>query len=235
MTPDERTMLGGFLQDLTQARGGLKDAEAAGLIDQAIKSNPDAAYLLVQHAILADQSLHAAQARVAELEAQLRDRQGTPQSGGSFLGSSGPWARTAPPPPPQYSQPQYTQPQYAPSYAQAPPQPGPGLFGTGGAQPGGFGTFLRSAGTMAAGVAGGSLIADAVGGIFGGHRSGFGGGGFGGGFGGGGFGGPEVENVTINEYGDQQGLGGGFGGDGLGNGGFDDDGLGSGGGFDDNF
>jgi hypothetical protein len=72
---------------------------------------------------------------------------------------------------------------------------------------------------MAAGVAGGSLIADALGGLFGGHR-----GGFGGGFGGygGGFGGPEVENVTINEYGDQ-GMGGGF----------DDGGFGGGGDFDD--
>jgi len=215
-------MLGGFLQDLVQARGGLKDAEAAGLIDQAIKSNPDAAYLLVQHAILADQALHAAQAQVAQLEAQLRDRQGAPQAGASFLGSSGPWARTAPPPPPQYAQPQY-----APAYAAAAPQPGPGLFGTGGAQPGGFGTFLRSAGTMAAGVAGGSLIADALGGMFGGHRGGLGGG-FGGGFGGGyggGFGGPAVENVTINEYGDQ-GMGGGFdnGGFGSDDGGFDDGG-----------
>jgi hypothetical protein len=209
-------MLRGFLQDLAQARGGLKDAEAAGLIDQAIKSNPDAAYLLVQHAILADQALHAAQAQVAQLEAQLRDRQGATQGGASFLGSSAPWARTAPPPP------QYAQPQYAPAYAPA-PQPGPGLFGTGGAQPGGFGTFLRSAGTMAAGVAGGSLIADALGGMFGGHRGGFGGG-FGGGYGGG-FGGPEVENITINEYGDQ-GMGGGFdnGGFGSDGGGFDDGG-----------
>ncbi len=219
MTPDERTMLGGFLQDLAQTRGGLKDAEAAGLIDQAIKSNPDAAYLLVQHAILADQALHAAQAQVAQLEAQLRDRQGATQGTGGFLGASSPWARAAPPPPPQYAQPQYAQPQYAPAYAAAAPQPGPGLFGAGGAQPGGFGTFLRSAGTMAAGVAGGSLIADALGGLFGGHR-----GGFGGGFGGygGGFGGPEVENVTINEYGDQ-GMGGGF----------DDGGFGGGGDFDD--
>ncbi len=218
MTPDERTMLSGFLQDLAQARGGLKDAEAASLIDQAIKTNPDAAYLLVQHAILADQALHAAQARVAELEAQMRDRQGAAQGGGSFLGASGPWVRAAPPPPPQYAQPQY-----APAYTPAPPQQGAGLFGTGGAQPGGFGTFLRSAGTMAAGVAGGSLIADALGGMFGGHRGGFGGG-FGGGYGGG-FGGPEVENVTINEYGDQ-GLGGGFdnGGFGSDGGGFDDGG-----------
>jgi len=213
-------MLGGFLQDLVQARGGLKDAEAAGLIDQAIKSNPDAAYLLVQHAILADQALHAAQAQVADLEAQLRDRQGATQRAGGFLGASGPWARAAPPPPPQYAPPQY-----APAYAPAPAQPGPGLFGTGGAQPGGFGTFLRSAGTMAAGVAGGSLIADALGGLFGGHR-----GGFGGGYGGG-FGGPEVENVTINEYGDQ-GLGGGFDNGGLGDGGFGDGGnFDDGGGF----
>jgi hypothetical protein len=96
------------------------------------------------------------------------------------------------------------------------------MFGMGPAQPGGFGSFLRSAGTTAAGVAGGALVADVIGGLFGGHR-----GGFGGGFGGGGFGGPGVENVTINEYGDDR-HGGGFD-----DRGYDDD-MGSGGGFDDN-
>jgi len=92
------------------------------------------------------------------------------------------------------------------------------MFGMGPAQPGGFGSFLRSAGTTAAGVAGGALVADAIGGLFGGHH---------GGFGGGGFGGPGVENVTINEYGDDR-QGGGFD-----DRGYDDD-MGSGGGFDDN-
>ena len=35
------------------------------MIADAMRANPDAAYLLVQHAILADQALHAAQAQLA--------------------------------------------------------------------------------------------------------------------------------------------------------------------------
>jgi hypothetical protein len=193
----------------------MKDAEAASLIDQTVRSNPDAAYVLVQHAIIADQALHAAQARIAELQAQ--------QSGGAqasgFLGAGGPWAR------PTQGQPQYQaqpQQQYQPQAAPASGGGlfGGGLFGGGPAQPGGFGSFLRSAGTTAAGVAGGSLLAEGLSGLFGGHH-GFGGGGFGGGgFGGGGFGGEQVENVTINEYGDQGGN-------------YDDGGYDDGGGSDD--
>jgi hypothetical protein len=59
-----------------------------------------------------------------------------------------------------------------------------------------LGSFLRNAGTMAAGVAAGDFLFEGLSGLFGGHRGfGFGGGGFGG------YGGP-VENVTINEYND---------------------------------
>jgi hypothetical protein len=67
-------------------------------------------------------------------------------------------------------------------------------------QGGGLGSFLRNAGTMAAGVAAGDFLFEGLSGLFGGHRGfGFGGGGFGG------YGAP-VENVTINEYGDRDGL-----------------------------
>ena len=84
-----------------------------------------------------------------------------------------------------------------------------GLFGGGQpAQPGGFGSFLRSAGTAAAGVAGGEFLFHGLSNMFGGGR-GYGGG-YGGGFGGG-FGAPSVENVTVNEYGDDGGMGGGYG------------------------
>ena len=67
MTPDERTLLSTFLNDLAQARASGKDAEADNMIRQAFAANPDAAYLIVQHAILSDQALHAAQGRIAEL------------------------------------------------------------------------------------------------------------------------------------------------------------------------
>jgi hypothetical protein len=215
MTPEERSLLSTFLQDLSQARGGLKDAEASDLIDRTIRANPDAAYVLVQHAIIADQALHAAQARVNELEAQLRAQ--SPGQGGptSFLGGGqqqqpqggAPWGAA---PQQGYGQPQggYGQQQgYQQGYGQQPgygqqgydaPPPQQrggmlgGLFGGGGqpAQSGGFGSFLRQAGTTAAGVAGGEMLFSGLSGMFGGHR------------GGGMFGGGEpTENVTINEYG----------------------------------
>src|ERR1700756_6011391 len=106
MTPDERQLLTRFLQDLAQARAGQKDSEAASLIGQAINANPDAPYLLVQHAVMADQALHAAQGRIAELEAQQR---GQSQSQ-SFLGGG---ATAVPQSPPQQA------------YAPAPQQPYP--------------------------------------------------------------------------------------------------------------
>lgn len=158
MTPDERTLLSNFLGDLAQARAAGKDAEAEGMIRQAFAANPDAAYLIVQHAILSDQALHAAQGRIAELESGR---------GSSFLGA-------------QPAQPQQT--------TAVPTSP----FSSGG----GLGSFLRTAGTMAAGVAAGDFLFQGLSGLFGGHRGfGFGGGGFGGY-------GPTVENVTINEYND---------------------------------
>jgi hypothetical protein len=207
MTPEERNLLTNFLQDLDQARGGSKDPEAQSMIGQTLARNPDAAYLLVQHTILSDQALHAAQARIAELENQAQGQ--APQGG--FLGGGqqqGPWGSAPqqaapqpryydpqyPPQQPQYAQPQYAEPQYAqPQYAPSPASP----FSTGG----GLGSFLRSAGTTAAGVAGGAMLFEGLSGMFGGHH-GFGGGGFGGGFGGGYGGGPAVENVTVNEYND---------------------------------
>jgi len=184
MTPDERTLLTQFLGDLARAQGVAKDQEAAQMIDNAIRANPDSGYVLVQHALMADQALHQAQAQIAQLQAQLQQAaQPSPQP--SFLG--GGLGQTMAPPP-----------QQGPWGQQPPPQPQPyygsGPFSSGG----GLGSFLRSAGTMAAGVAGGELLFSGLSGMFGGH-----GGGFGGGFGGGGFGGGGTENVTtINNYND---------------------------------
>ena len=183
MTPDERNLLSTFLNDLAQARATGKDAEAEAMINRAFAANPDAAYLIVQHAILSDQALRAAQDRIAQLESG---------QGSSFFGG-----RPA-------------QPQPATSVPVSQPVFSP--FNAGG----GLGSFLRNAGTMAAGVAAGDLLFEGLSGLFGGHR-GFGFGGYGGGFGGGYGGGPMVENVTVNEYDDR---GGGFGdGGGFDNGG----------------
>jgi uncharacterized protein len=188
MTPDERTLLSNFLRDLQQARTGTKDGEADAMIGQTLSGNPDAAYLLVQHAIMADQSLHAAQARIADLEAQLRNAQPA-QPASSFLPSSagsGPWGGGNA------------------GYAPPPPEQRPGIFSGGG----GLGSFLRQAGTTAAGVAGGEMLFSGLSDLFGGgHRSGFLGGG----------GAPE--EVIVNNYNDDGDR---FDGGNLGDDGFDD-------------
>ena len=202
MTPDERSLLQNFLQDLVQTRGQAKDAEAETMIQNALRASPDAAYVLVQHAIMSDQALHAAQAQIADLQSQL-SAASAPRSG--FLPQTGPQ-------PGPWSQPSQPAPQASSYY-------GPGPFSSGG----GLGSFLRSAGTTAAGVAGGALLFEGLSGLFGGHGGGFGG--FGGGGFGGGYGGGGIENVTNNYYDDDNNSGGGdFGGGDSGGGGWDDSG-----------
>ncbi len=193
MTPQERDLLDRFLSDLAQARPGPKDAEAAGRIDQTLRANPDAAYVLVQHAILADQSLAQAQARLQELEARAGGQ--PPSQGGGFLGGGqqGGYGRQGGYAPAQGG---YGQAGGYPPAATSVPPAGGGMFG-GGSAPGpfsgggGLGGFLRSAGTAAAGVAGGAFLFEGLSGMFGGRH--------GGGFGGGG------GETIINEYGDDRG------------------------------
>lgn len=179
MNAEERTLLTRFLDELSAARTSAKDPEADAMIARTLSSNRDAAYLLVQHAIVADQSLHAAQQRIAELE---REQQAPPApASSSFLpqGAGGPWG----------ARPQD-------SYSPPPPEARPGVFSGGG----GLGSFLRSAGTTAAGVVGGEMLFSGLSDMFG-HRGG-GGGLFGGG--GQGFLG-QPENVTINNFNDDDG------------------------------
>jgi hypothetical protein len=189
MTPEERTLLTQFLGDLSQTQGVAKDPEAASMIDNAIRSNPDAAYVLVQHALLADQALHDAQAQIAQLKAQVPPPQPSSFLGGAGLGPSvgqpqyqgqpqSPWGQAAQQPPPQQS------------FFGGGPFAGGGPFSGGG---GGLGSFLRTAGTTAAGVAGGEMLFSGLSGLFGGHH-----GGFGGGFGGG--------ETIINNYNDDGGY-----------------------------
>ena len=171
MNADERALLTRFLGELSRTGAGQKDQEAADMIARAMSASPDAAYLLVQHAIVADQSLHAAQARIEELERQASSGAGPSTS--SFLpqggGSSGAWGDR-------------------PAYAPPPPDQRPGLFSSGG----GLGSFLRSAGTTAAGVAGGEMLFNGLSNLFGRGSGGYGGQGFMG----------QPEEVIVNNYGD---------------------------------
>jgi hypothetical protein len=205
MTPEERQMLSGLFERVQTVGQTARDPEAEAFIGDAMRAQPHAPYVLAQTVLVQQQALEAAARRVQELEAQAK---AAPPQETSFLGSLGkslfggsaPAPAPRPAPPPDYQQaqrPAYApqqsyapQPQYAPQQQYAPQPGGP----WGGAPSGGAPSFLGSALTTAAGVAGGVMLANSLGGLFGGH-SGFGGGGFGaGGFGGGG------ETVVNNYY-----------------------------------
>ncbi len=147
MTPDERNLLQQFLSDLEATRGAAKDADADSLINGALRSNPDAAYLLVQHAILADQALQAAQQRIEALE----QPQAPACAPVSFLGGGQP------------AQSQGLQSQSQGDYwdSQPAPQPQSPL-----SPKSGLGGFLRNAGTLAAGMAGGEFLAQGLSNLF---------------------------------------------------------------------
>jgi hypothetical protein len=177
MSPQDTQVLQNFLGQLVKAHGIQKDQEADALIQRAVAQQPDAAYLLVQRALLVGQALDNAKARIATLEDQLRQAEaGQPGGGGKFLdadtwGNSGAarpasqapaYAREAQQPyQPQY-QPQ-AQPQYQPQYQE--PQRGGFLSG-------GMGSTLGSIATTAAGVAAGGFLFHGLESMFNRHEGG---------------------------------------------------------------
>jgi len=211
MTPQEHELLSTFLENLGRARPDNKDADAEAMIRRAMASQPDAAYVLVQQALLQEIALRNAQARIADLQVQLRQAQGGTSAGassGSFLGGAGParpsqgwgWTNTRPPssepPPPSgggWTQPAPAQGAMAGGQIPGGSMPGQGLLGRGG-QPSAMSGFLSSAAATAAGVAGGALLFQGLEHLIGGsHLSGLGAGL--------GTGTPTIEETVINEYG----------------------------------
>ena len=189
MTPQERSVLEGFLAQLAQVRGVNKDPEAERLIAQAVEEQPDATYLVVQRALLLGQALEQAKARIAALEQGEGRGQGflDPTASGWGNPGSGPMGYRGQPAP-------VAAPQYAPAYPPAYGAPPPAYPVYGGAAPGGgFSSFLGQAAATAAGVAGGEFLFQGIENLFGHH---------GGGFGGGGFANQPfpTEDVTINNY-----------------------------------
>lgn len=93
MTPQERELLASFLQQLTQAQAGQKDAEAETLIREAAARQPDALYLLTQRALGLDHALQSMQAQVDKLQSELDQlRRPAPSS---FLADPNAWGRSA--------------------------------------------------------------------------------------------------------------------------------------------
>jgi uncharacterized protein len=90
MNSQERDLLTQLLKQLGEVKLTEKDTEAETLIREAVARQPDAAYLLVQRALLLEHALNTTKARNDELQAQLQNNQ-SGQRGG-FLGND-PWAQ----------------------------------------------------------------------------------------------------------------------------------------------
>ena len=165
MTPEERQLLTELFDRVRSASGNTRDPEAEAFIADQVRAQPYAPYLMAQAVIVQEEGLKKAAARIEELERSLAQQQQNvaPQSGG-FLGSvfgggargsvpstgasrpTGPWGAGSVPSVPQNS--------YAQQQQAAAPQGG---------------SFLRNALGMAAGVAGGMLLANSISGLFNQH------------------------------------------------------------------
>jgi hypothetical protein len=132
MTPQDTQLLQDFLDQLTRAQVATKDHEAQILITRAFAQQPDAAYLVVQRAVLLEQALKQAQAQIAQLQ----------QQSSSFVGTR-PWNPEPTRGPGTASAPGYAPAQAIPRTAEA-------------ASP--WGSFLGNAAATAAGVAGGAFL-----------------------------------------------------------------------------
>ena len=90
MNSDERQMISDLFQRMRSYGPPDKDRDAEALITQQIRANPDAPYMLVQSVLVQEQALEAANARLQDLEDQLRsmEESAQPRGGrsGGFLG-----------------------------------------------------------------------------------------------------------------------------------------------------
>jgi uncharacterized protein len=184
MTPQERQLVDDLFERLARLESAPRDPDAVAAINEGLRKAPNAVYALVQTALLQDEALKRADARIQELQAQggaeqqqsggfldsMRDAifgQGQPrgsvpnvpprEASGRPVWNSGQAMQQAQGPG-QYNQPPYGQPYGTP---QAP-------------MGGGGGSFLGTAAAAAAGVVGGSLLLGSIRSMMGGSHQGFG-------------------------------------------------------------
>jgi len=183
LKPEDRRAIEGLFDRLQNARAGSgpRDREAEELIHQRIRETPGSPYYMAQTVLVQEHALKVAEQRIAELEQQVRSRSSGTAFGNRYGERSdrgygqgtevsrqprGPWG----PIDDQAQSPQnYNQP-----YGQ---QPNGGGFG-GGRFGGGFGGwrlggggFLAGAAQTAMGVAGGVMLGNAIGSMFGGGEA----------------------------------------------------------------
>jgi hypothetical protein len=183
MTPQEQQLVNELFARLAQLESAPRDPDAERLIAEGVKKAPNAVYVLVQTALVQDEALKRADARIGELQAQLVGAAQPRQQQGGFLDNmrdalfgrnephgSVPTVRpqTAQPgtagAPDAEPQPGYAPPRPAPAMPAQPSYPAGPTFGSGG-------SFLGTAASAAAGAIGGGLLLDGIRSMFG-HRAG---------------------------------------------------------------
>jgi uncharacterized protein len=183
MTSQERKLIDELFDRLASLERNPRDPDAVSAINEGLQRAPNALYPLVQTALVQDEALKRADARIRELEQELDLEPGEPAKQPGFLDNmrdaltgrpqgsvpsvrrdapSGPWRTTTAQPGGGYG----GAPQ-APGqgYGQAPMQsPMQGPMSSGG-------SFLGTAAASAAGVVGGALLMNSFRGMFGGHNN----------------------------------------------------------------
>jgi len=185
MTPQETQLVNDLFDRLAKLESAPRDAAAEHLIADGLQRAPHATYALVQTALVQDEALKRANARIEELQAQTSAAEAPEQQPpASFLDTmreavtGRAAARGSVPsvrPPPPGAQPQNPQAHEARSQnfqpqgsqlqpgSQPPPPsgyPGSAPFASGG-------SFLGNAASTAAGVMGGSLLLNSIRSMFG--------------------------------------------------------------------
>lgn len=184
MEPQDRQAIEGLFNRLGEAERNSppKDAEAEALIREQVSRQPGAPYLMAQTIVMQDYALNEAQRRIEELERQAAERPA--ETGGFLSGLFGGGSKQPERPAPQpSSMAQRNGPMGAPAPGAmgapasgamgAPSGPWRGVAAQQAGAPGqpARGGFLAGAAQTAMGVAGGVLIANAVGSMFGGGEA----------------------------------------------------------------
>src|SRR5581483_6673070 len=86
MTPQERELIDDLFDRLGKLENAPRDPDAERAIIDGLRRAPNATYALVQTALVQDEALRRADARIRALEGQLGQAAGqASQSGGGFL------------------------------------------------------------------------------------------------------------------------------------------------------
>jgi hypothetical protein len=176
MENQDRQAIEGLFSRLgeVERQAGARDAQAEGFIRERISQQPGAPYFMAQTIVMQDYALQQAQARIQQLEQEQQEAEERPAAGGGFLSGMFGGGQSAP-----------RRASSVPTAGRSPmgrpvPMGAPQMGGPAGgmqmapgamAQPGRGGGFLAGAAQTAMGVAGGVLLGNALGGMFGGGEA----------------------------------------------------------------